>query len=112
MAVSTAAKVFEHYYQEIVFSLPMKDVSFVTVLMKHNLLPSHIKANLELLHKCTEKASNFLDWIIKPELNDNIHTSFVKLLTVMMECNHDTVKELAAKIKVDMLPVETTPAGK
>ena len=106
MAGSTAAEVFEHYSQGIMYSLPMNNVSFMVELQKHDLLPVHIYDELKLLNKSTEKASYFLDNVIKAELlKDNVHTSLNELLTVMMESGYDNMKELATKVK-SKIPVD------
>jgi len=99
MARSTAAEIFEHYYQALVSSLPMRDVSFIDKLQKHKLLPGHIKAIVSSLNISREKASHFLDNVIKPELTSKIHTCFDELLIVMMESDYDNMKELAWEVR-------------
>ena len=98
-------EVFEHYYQAMIYSLPMKDASFLDVLNKNDLLPAHIKSALESLDKSIERASYFLDNVIKPELCDSAHACFSKLLTVMIEWGYDNMEDLANKLKSKM-PVD------
>jgi len=92
-------QLFEDHYKILIFLLPMKDATFVTDLMKQNLITVNIKSKLDSLAKSTEKASYFLDNVIKPGLAVVDSTCFVKLLSVMKNCNHDTVKDLAEQIE-------------
>ena len=111
MAKKTVTEVFEHYYQAIVSTLPMKNCSFVANLKAKNLLPSNIEDFLETLSTTTEKSAYFLDNIIKPELNN--HTFFDKLLTAMMESGYDDMKDMAIRIESELLSVNTNrSAGK
>ena len=68
-------------------------------LTKHDLLTGSFKANLEALSMNKERASYFLDNIIKAELAVGNKTCFVILLTVMNNSKHDNVKDLAKQIE-------------
>ena len=91
--------VFEHFYQAMIYSMPMKDANFVEVLNNQGLLPAHIQATLQSLDKSIERASYFLDHVIKLDLDG----CFDKLLTVMMESDYDNMRDLAAKMKSELL---------
>ena len=97
MAKSTAVEVFEHYYQAMVWSLPMRHDSFVKELQKHDLLPTHVKAMLESLRTLKEKASYFLDNVIKPNLDT--YTCFDELLSIMMDSSCGGMKDLATEVR-------------
>jgi len=101
MAKRSALELFEHYYQGLIFSLPMKDVNFMEDLCKNNLLDEDIKLNLETLSERKERTSYFLDNIIKPELVVGNNTCFTNLLTVMKNSNYDNVKDLATQIETE-----------
>ena len=100
MAKLTAVEVFEHYYQALVSALPMKHEGFVINLQQHNLLPADTISFLASLNTSREKASYFLDHIVKPELDT--HTCFDALLEIMIESGYDDIKELGAKMKSEI----------
>ena len=99
MAKRSALDLFEYYYQALIFSLPMKDDSFVEDLTKYDLLTGGFKAKLEALSINRERSSYFLDNIIKAGLAVGDKTCFVNLLTVMDNCKYDNVKDLAKQIE-------------
>ena len=96
-AKRSSIELFEHYHQTLIFSLPMKNAKFLDELYKHGLVFEDL--NLESLGTCNERASYFLDKIIKPTLEDCDNTNFVKLLTVMKNSSYDHVKDLAEQIE-------------
>jgi len=102
MAKRSAVELFEHYYTALVFSLPVKDENFVEELFERILLTEDVKSSLQSLAVCSERASYFLDSVIKPELAVGNIGKFVKLLTVMKSSNYDNVKELAEKIEKEL----------
>ena len=110
---TSASEILENYYQAIMYSLPMRDDSFLTELHRHNLLPATEKANLVSLSKSTERASYFLDNLIKPELlNDDTHTCLDVLLEIMMDSGYDNMVELAEKIKFKLaMSISESSAG-
>ena len=98
----TIQKVFETFYHGIISLLPMRDSDFISQLQKSNLLPAHVETTLKSLHSSKEKASYFLDCVIKPELHDNIHNKLDQLLTLMMDDNDDDIKEFAKKVTAEL----------
>ena len=99
MPKKSALELFEHYYQAMIFLLPMKDRKFIKDLIKHNLLTTSFKAKLEEWSINSERASYFLDNVIKPGLVIGDKTCFVNLLTVINNCKDDKVKEFAKQLK-------------
>ena len=105
MAKRSATELFEHYYTGLVFSLPVKDATFMDELLKYDLLPENVKFKLESLTVHKQRSSYFLDNVIKPGLAVGNSKHFVSLLTVM-KCNkHDNVKDLAEEIEKELVPV-------
>ena len=80
----------------------MRDSHFILQLQRCNLLPAHIEIDLQSLHSSKEKASYFLDNVIKPELHDNVHNKLDQLLTVMMDDSDDDVKQFAKKVEIEV----------
>ena len=74
----------------------MDDPNFTAKLYSARLLPSHLKEYVESRSPATrtEKATCFLDQVIKPSM-----TSFTELLNVMEDSEYPHVKELAKQIK-------------
>ena len=98
--MAKVSEVFERYYQALVSTLPMKDDNFTSKLRKRNLLAGGIIDSLATLGTSKERASYFLDYVIKQKIDED-HLPFDKLLGVMEESNFQHVKELAVKIKTD-----------
>ena len=101
MAKKSALELFEHYYQALIYSLPIKDDSFLENLFKHDLLPGNNRQTLEALSTHKQRTSHFLDNIIKPGLLVGNDTYFDKLLTVMSSSDYDNAKDLAEQIKTE-----------
>jgi len=103
MAKRSATELFEHYYTGLVFTLPIKDADFMKELDKHDLLSGeNLKSSLESITVYYERASYFLDNVIKPRLTIDNDKCFVKLLTVMKRSKYDNVKELAKLIEKEL----------
>ena len=102
MAKRSPTKLFEHYYTTLVYLLPMKDATFLDELSKHDLLPEDIKNKLEPLTEHNQRASCFLDSVIKSGLATSNSGCFVSLLAVMKSCKHDNVKELGVEIEKEL----------
>jgi len=96
------SELFEKYYQALVETLPMKAVSFLAQLEEHSLLPTDIMDTLDSLKASAERASYFLDTIIKPGICDNNNERFNMLLRVMRKSNYDHVRDLAIRIKPEL----------
>ena len=99
MAKRSALELFDHYYQALIFSLPMKDNHFTEELFRHVLLPQDIKHKLEDIPERKDRTSYFLDNVIKAGLAVGDKTCFVNLLTVMNNSKYDNVKDLAKQIE-------------
>ena len=93
-------EIFQYHYLELIRSLPMNDDIFLGKLYMNNLLPHYFKATIESLHTPVERATKFLDNIIKPSVENNVITTLNVLLTVMMDSNDYAIKELAEGINV------------
>lgn len=103
MAGKTVTEVFEHYYQGMLHSLPMNNANFLVVLNEQGLLPVHVQSFLETLDESIERASYLLDHVIKPDID----VCFNKLLTIMAGSDFDNMRDLATKIKFEMLENDT-----
>ena len=101
MAKRSSLELFEHYYQGLIYSLPMKDANFMDHLIKHGLVSIDIRKILEGLSAHKERASYFLDNVIKPKILVGNNTYFDKLLTVMNNSNYDNTKDLAKEIEME-----------
>ena len=99
MDKTSPLQLFEQHYQNLVCSLPLKDTDFIEDLSKHDLLPENIKIQLEKQSKHKERASYFLDNVIKPGLIVGDNTCFVSLLTVMKNSHYDSVKDIAVLVE-------------
>lgn len=77
----------------------MKDSTFLLTLKECNLLLRNVSTTLESLTKVTEKASYFLDNVIKFSLDAGGDTYFHRLLTIMTESGYEQAMDLAKKIK-------------
>ena len=93
-------EVFQDHYVELMRLLPMSDDIFLGKLYTNNLLPNNIKAVIESLPTSVERASKFLDNVIKPSVENNVITRFNVLLTVMMNSDDDPIMELAERINL------------
>ena len=100
---TTMAKieVYEKYSEKLVECLPMEDCLFINKLSTHKLLPGNtgnlVKAD-KALPTQADKASHFLNYVIKPALRIDDTCSFDNLLSVMEHCDYIHVKNLACKI--------------
>ena len=99
MAKTSAKELFEHYNQGLLGCLPMKDVTFLEVLKRRNLLPDEVKSSLEQMDKTTERSSYFLEKIIKTGFDNGDDSHFINLLAAMIESNNERVKDLAIEIQ-------------
>ena len=102
---SLSSEVFQQFYSKLVETLPMDDPNFTAKLYSARLLSSYLKEYVESRSPATrtEKATRFLDQVIKPSV-----TSFDKLLHVMEDSEYQHVKELAEQIKRNALEKRST----
>ena len=92
-------ELFEHYYTELVSLLPMQDAKFLDDLCSHGLTPKQFKDEHRSLMQHNETAAYFLDHKIMPRLATGDTTNLFTLFTVMKNCDHDDVKDLAEKME-------------
>ena len=94
-----SSEVFQQFYSKLVETLPMDDPNFTAKLYSSGLLSSYLKEYVESRSPATrtEKATRFLDQVIKPSM-----TSFDKLLHVMEDNEYQHVKELAEEIRTSL----------
>lgn len=93
---------YYNYVDKLMKCLPMDDTHFITKLSKQKLLPGNTQNKIETLSTQAEKASYFLNHIIKPALDINDTTSFDRLLAVMQDCGYDHVQNLSCKVKSEI----------
>lgn len=94
----TCKDIFSDYYEKLL-RLPMQDSIFVAKLTRQKLLPGDSKRSIEGQLTPTEKASYFLDNVIKPSIEIGSADSFDALLSVMEQCEYDHIEKLAVEIK-------------
>ena len=115
MAKTSAKELFEHYNQGLLAYLPMKDITFLEVLKRRNLLPDDVRSSLVQLDETTERSSYFLEKIIKTGFDDGSDSHFTNLLAAMKESNCENVKDFAVeilgKLVVDSSQVHNTMQG-
>ena len=98
-----SSEVFKKHYSKLVKTLPMNDSIFVAELYSCDLLPSDLRDQLNLPHRTSaDKATLFLNNVIEPSVISGVGSSFDKLLTVMEDCDHLNVKELAKLIRASL----------
>ena len=102
MAKKSAFELFEHYYQALYFSLPMKDGSFIEELFARNVFTEGFKNKLKTLSLSKERASCLLDKIVKSELLVGNNKCFAVLLNVMNNHKYDNVRDLADQIDSEL----------
>ena len=84
----------------------MNDAMFTATLFSNDLLPGDLKNRLSVCsHKLTsvEKSTLFLDSVIEPSLISDGGRTFDKLVDVMEDYGYQHVRELAMKIRTDLL---------
>ena len=98
--MSSIIDVFQGNYLNLMraLELPMNDEYFMGELYTRNLLPGNLKATIKALSTGAEKASKFLDDVIKPSLESNDCTKFHTLLRVMIKNDDVTIKKLAESL--------------
>ena len=97
-------EVFNEFNEKLITSLQMNDVIFVAKLNSKGLFCGNLK------HEVREKAStstaeaadHFLTHTIEKDLAIGKDDSFIKLLSAMTEFDSDSLKSLAAEIKIKL----------
>ena len=95
----STSKVFKHFYDKLVTTLPMSDVTFTAQLVSHDLFPGNLNDQVKSLATPSDKAAHFLDHVIKSALTIGVDRSFNELLNVMEDSEYFNVKELARQIR-------------
>ena len=98
----SACGLLDHYYQALIHCLPMKDDMFLSELRHNGLLPEDVNTTLESLASPAEKASYFLDTILKPNISSDGDICLHKLLFLMKSSVLENVAELAKKIMTEL----------
>ena len=96
----SATKLFNHYHQELVATLPMKNETFLAELRKNNLLHEDVSRILESYTTSAERALYFLDNVIKPEKSNKY---FDRLLNIMKDSKEKNTKDLSKSIKSKLI---------
>ena len=76
----SANEVFTKFYLQLVTTLPIDDPLFTAKLFTNDLLPGDHKGHVESLPTKSDKASYFLDHVIKPSVTSNDGSSFINSL--------------------------------
>ena len=105
----STSEVFTEFYHKLVVTLPMNDVTFTAQLVSRGLLPGNLSNQVKSLATSSDKASHFLDCVIKPAVTIGINRSFNELLNVMKDSEYCNVKELSLQItsQLQTEPVNT-----
>ena len=99
---------FESYYSDLVRFLYMDDANFILTLQKHELLNDDIQDALHSMSKTLEKASYFLENVMKPEIN---YEKFQKLLSAMKKSSHDNVIDFAYRLQLQLILLRNNITG-
>ena len=102
-----ATRLFVRYYSGLLRSLHMNDQNFIQTLYKYKLLNDDIKEILHSMATTSDKASFFLEHVIRPGLN---YEKFQKLLSAMKESSHDKVIDLAYELQLQLIFLQKSNA--
>ena len=100
--MSQIKTIYVNYVDKLVECLPMDDTLFITKLSTQHLLPGDTESKIKALLTQADKASYFLNHVIKPALVIDDTCGFRKLLSVMQECDYEHVKKLSRQISNDI----------
>ena len=92
-------RAYHNHVEKLVQCLPMDDTHFITKLSAQQLLPGDTENKVKTLSTPADKASYFLNHVIKPALNINETSDFDELLCIMQNCGYKHVQKLAVTIK-------------
>ena len=97
-------RAYQNHLEKLVKCLPMDDTCFVTKLSAEELLPGDTESKIKAMHMSTlaDKASYFLDHVIKPALDIGDTSDFDKLLSIMQTCGYKHVQKLAVTVKLEI----------
>ena len=80
----------------------MDDTHFLTKLTAEELLPGNTGNKIKAMSTQAEKASYFLDHVVKPALDIGEISDFDKLLSIMQCCGYKHVQKLALTVKLEI----------
>ena len=103
-------KLDKKYITELIRSLPMDDALFMAMLSDQGLLPGNMKSQINAQATQVDKASYFIEHMIKPYLGINDTGCLEDLLAVMKKSGYRPVQHLARKITSE-LELESNSEG-
>ena len=95
-------RAYHDHVEKLVKCLPMDDTHFITKLSAKQLLPGDTENKIKVLSTQAEKASYFLNHVIKPSLDIDETSDFDELLSIMQNCGYKHVEKLAITIKCEI----------
>ena len=95
-------RAYYKHIEKLVKCLPMDDTHFTTKLSAQKLLPGDTENKIKTLSTQADKASYFLNHVIKPALDINETSDFDELLSIMQNCDYKHVQKLAETIKFEI----------
>ena len=95
-------RAYQNHVEKLVKCLPMDDTHFITKLSAQQLLPGDTENKIKTLSTQADKASYFLNHVIKPALDINEISDFDELLSIMQNCGYKHVQKLSATIKCEI----------
>ena len=104
--------IYTNYVEKLVMCLPMDDTHFLTKLSRQKLLPGDTESKIKALSTPAERASYFLIHVIKPALDIDETSIFIKLLSIMDDCDYIHVQKLSSKINDDIGNLKGHKSGK
>ena len=96
--VRNTSEVFQKQYSSLVNTLPMNDQIFMEELFANGLLPGNLRNEIQSLDTLAQKATKFLEDVIKPAVTNNGDNMLNTLLTIMRNSDKDNVIQLAERI--------------
>jgi len=95
---SLSLEVLKHFNENLITSLPMKDVTFLAKLNSKGLFPGDLKAQVKSQPTSTQAADYLLDNKVAVDLKNGNDESLIQLLSAMEEFN-TSLQSLAKDIK-------------
>ena len=95
-------RAYHSHLEKLVKCLPMEDTYFITKLSAQQLLPGDTESKIKAMSTQADKASYFLDHVIKPALEIDDISDFDKLLSIMQICGYSHVQRLSVTIKSEI----------
>ena len=93
---------YQNHVEKLVKCLPMDDTHFITKLSAQQLLPGDTENKIKALSTQADKASYFLNHVIRPAVDINEISNFDDLLSIMQNCGYKHVQKLAVTIKCEI----------